>query len=160
MVTSFSCSCVDGRGAAQSPSRWRSCKVWGKMGEGGVDDTGIIMEVEGAWNLAGMGMLSCMRVDIGVLVCVLVLVVVLVLVLMWMVLTVWVVVGVLAVLLAMVVATMVRILVEFGCVGVVFESSGRGFVVVVVVVEEDFGVVLWCGWRMALWCWNERGDFL
>ena len=30
----------------------------------------------------------------------------------------------------------------------------------VVVVLEDFGVVLWCGWRVALWCWNERGDFL
>ena len=42
----------------------------------------------------------------------------------------------------MVVATMVGILVEFGFVGVVFESIGRGFVVVVVVVEEDFGVVL------------------
>ena len=42
---------------------------------------------------------------------------------------------------------------EVGCVGVVFESSGGGFVVVVL---EDFGVVL----RMAFWCWNERGDFL
>ena len=20
--------------------------------------------------------------------------------------------------------------------------------------------MLWCGWRMALWCWNERRDFL
>ena len=74
-----------------------------------------------------------------------------------MVLTVWVVLGVLALLLAIVVAKMVGILVEVGCVGVVFESSGGGFVVVVL---EDFGVVLWCGWRMALWCWNERGDFL
>ena len=92
-------------------------------------------------------------------VCVLVLVVVVVVVLMWMwmVLTVWVVVGALAVLLTMVVATIVGMLVEVGCVGVVFESSGGGFVVVVL---EDFGVVLWCGWRMALWCWNERGDFL
>ena len=33
-----------------------------------------------------------------------------------------------------------------------FLSSG-GFVVAVLV---DFGVVLWCGWRMALRCWNER----
>ena len=40
----------------------------------------------------------------------------------------------------------------------VSESSGGAFVVVVVL--EDFGVVLWCGWRMILWCWNERGDFL
>ena len=54
----------------------------------------------------------------------------------------------------MVVVTMVEMLVEVACVGIVFESSGEGFVVVVL---EDFGVVLWCGWRMALWCSNERG---
>ena len=57
----------------------------------------------------------------------------------------------------MVVATVVGMLVEVGCVGVVFESSGGDFLVVVLV---DFGVVLWCNWRMALWCWNERRDFL
>ena len=109
MVTSFGCSCLDGPGASQSPSRWRSCKVWEKMGEGGINDRGIVMEVEGAWNLDEMGMLSCMRAGIGVSVCVLVLVVVVgvVLVWMWMVLTVWVVMGVLAVLLAMVVAIVV-----------------------------------------------------
>ena len=56
----------------------------------------------------------------------------------------------------MVVVTMVGMLVEVGCVGVVFESSGGGFVVVVL---EEFGVVLWCSWMMALWCWNERGTF-
>ena len=55
----------------------------------------------------------------------------------------------------MVVVTMVEMLVEVACVGIVFESSGGGFVVVVL---EDFGVVLWCGWRMALWCSNERGE--
>ena len=49
-------------------------------------------------------------------------------------------------------------LVEVDCVGVVSESSGGGFVVVVML--EDFGVVLWHGWRTALWCWNESGDFL
>ena len=38
--------------------------------------------------------------------------------------------------------------------------SGGDFVVVVVVVWEDLGLVLWSGWRMALWCWNGRGDFL
>ena len=76
MVTSFGCSCVDGSGAAQSPSNWRSCRVRGKMGEGGIDDRGILMEVEGASNLGGMGMLSCMRAGIGVSLCVLVLVVV------------------------------------------------------------------------------------
>ena len=158
MVTSFGCSCVDGPGAAQSPSCWRSCKVWGKIEEDGIVDRSIVIEVEGAWNLGGMGMLSCMRVGIGV-VCVLVLVVVMVVVLvwMWMMLIVWVVVGVLAVLLAMVVATMVGMMVEVGCVGVVLESSGEGFVVVLL---KDFGVMLWCGWRMVLWCWNERGDFL
>ena len=64
MVISFACSCVDGLGAAQSPSYWRSCKVWGKMGEGGIDDRGILMEVEGARNLGGMGMLSYMRVGL------------------------------------------------------------------------------------------------
>ena len=66
MSTSFGCSCVDGSGAAQSPSRWRSCKVRGTMEEGQIDDRGIVMEVEGAWNLGGMGMFSCMRVGIEV----------------------------------------------------------------------------------------------
>ena len=55
MVSSFGCSCVDGPGAAQSPSCWKSCKVRGKIGEGGIDDRGIIMKVEGAWNLGGWG---------------------------------------------------------------------------------------------------------
>ena len=57
------------------------------MGEGEIDARGIVMRVEGAWNLVGMGMLSCMRAGIGVSVCVLVLVLV-VLVWMWMVLMV------------------------------------------------------------------------
>ena len=143
MVTSFGCSCVDGPGAAQTPSRWRSCKVREKIGEGGTDDRGIVMEVEGAWNLGGMKMLNSMRAGIGVSVCVLMLVeVVVVLVWVWIVLAVWVVMGVLAVLLAMVVATMVGMLVEVGCVGVVFESSGGGFVVGV--LEDVWGlVVVW-----------------
>ena len=47
----------------------------GKMGEGRIDDKGIVMEVEGAWNLGGMGMFSCMRVGIEVSICVLVVVV-------------------------------------------------------------------------------------
>ena len=90
----------------------------------------------------GWGMLSCMRAGTGVSVFVLVLVVVVVVVLVRMVLTVWVVVGVSAVLLAMVVATMVEMLVEVGCVGVVFESSGGGFVVGV--LEDFWGlVVVW-----------------
>ena len=55
----------------------------------------------------------------------------------------------------MVVVTMVGMLVEVDCVGVLFESSGGGFVVVMLV---EFWVVLWCGWRMALWCWNESGE--
>ena len=38
----------------------------------------------------------------------------------------------------MVVATMVGMLVEIGCARVVFESSGGGFVLVVL---EDFGVL-------------------
>ena len=42
------CSCVNGRGAAQCSSCWRSCKVRGKMGEGGIDDRDIVMEVKGA----------------------------------------------------------------------------------------------------------------
>ena len=57
----------------------------------------------------------------------------------------------------MVAATIVGMLVEVGCVGVVFESSGGSLVVLVL---EDFGVVVWCGWGIAFWCWNERGDFL
>ena len=40
------------------------------------DDKCIVMEVEGAWNLGGMGMFSCLRAGIGMSVCVLVLVVV------------------------------------------------------------------------------------
>ena len=62
IVSSFGCSCVDGPGAAQSPSCWKSCKVREKIGEGGIDDRGIVIKVEGEWNLGGMGMLSCMRV--------------------------------------------------------------------------------------------------
>ena len=34
--------------------------------------------------------------------------------------------------------------------GVVSESSGVGFAVVMVL--EGFGLVFWPGWRMALWC--------
>ena len=41
----------------------------------------------------------------------------------------------------------------------VFWVEWWGFVVVVV-VWEDLGLVLWSGWRMALWCWKWRGDFL
>ena len=40
---------------------------------------------------------------------------------------------------------------EADCVGVVSESSSGGFAVVVVVVLEDFGLVLWSSWRMVLW---------
>ena len=43
-------------------------------------------------------------------------------------------------------------LVEVDCVGVVSQSSSGGFLVVVVL--EDFGLVLWSSWRMVLWCWN------
>ena len=45
------------------------------------DDKYMVMEVEGAWNLGGMGMFSCLRAGIGMSVCVLVLVVVAVFVL-------------------------------------------------------------------------------
>ena len=56
MVTSFGYCRVDGRGAPQSPNRWRPSKVRGKMGEGEMeDDRGIVMEEEGAWNLGRMG---------------------------------------------------------------------------------------------------------
>ena len=51
-----------------------------------------------------------------------------------------------------------RVLVEDDCVGLVSGSSCGGFVVVVVL--EDFELVLWSSWRMNLWCWNEREDFL
>ena len=50
------------------------------------------------------------------------------------------------------------VLVEVDCVGVVSRMSSGDFVVLVVL--EDFGLLLWSSWRMALWCWNERGDFL
>ena len=49
---------------------------------------------------------------------------------------------------------------EVNCVRVVFETSSGGFVVVV----EDFGLVLWCGWRMMELCGvgmrgGERGGY-
>ena len=68
---------------------------WGRVRWGGGGDRGLVIEVEGGWNLGGMGMLSCMRAGIGMDFCVLVLV--LVVELVWMILTVCVVVGVLAV---------------------------------------------------------------
>ena len=135
------------------------CKVQGEMGEGEMEDhRGMVMEVEHVGNLGGMGMLSCMRAGIGMSVCVLVVVVLVVLavVLVWMVLTEWVVVAVLAVVVATVIVE--GVLVEVDCVGVVSELSSGGFVVVVVL--EELRLVLWSSWRMALWCWDERGDFL
>ena len=131
-------------------------------------DSGMVIDVEGVWILDGMGMFSCMRAGIGVAVCVLVLVVVVVVVvlvvlLVWELLTLWlvVVVVVLAVLVAVATVREEGVLVEFGCVLWVLSGlSGGGFVVVVVVVWEDLGLVLWSDWRMALWCWNGRGDFL
>ena len=101
----------------QSPNCWRSCKLQGKIGEGEKEDgRGIVKEVRGVWNLGGMGMLSCIRVDSGMSVFVLALVVVVVLlvVLEWMVLTVLVVVRVLAV---VVVSKVVQgVLVDVDCV--------------------------------------------
>ena len=77
MVTSFGCCCVDGRGVPQSPNRWISRKMQGKMEEGEMeDDKGMVMEVEGVWNLGRMGMFNCIRAGIGMSVCVLVLLVV------------------------------------------------------------------------------------
>ena len=61
MVTSFGCSCVDGCGAAQSSSQWGSCKVLGKVGEGRINDRGILMEVEGAG--VGGSVVGCVGVD-------------------------------------------------------------------------------------------------
>ena len=63
----------------------------GKIGEGEKGSgRGLVMELEGVWNLGGMGILSCIRAGIVMLVCVLVLVVdvmvVLAVVLVWMVL--------------------------------------------------------------------------
>ena len=67
MMTAFGCCRADGRGASQSHNHLRSCKVWGKIGEGSMeDDRGMVMEVEGAWNLGKMNMLSCMRAGIAI----------------------------------------------------------------------------------------------
>ena len=46
------------------------------------------------------------------------------------------------------------VLVEDDCVGLVSRSSSGNFVVVLVL--EDFELVLWFSWRMNFWCWNER----
>ena len=158
MVNYFGCCCSDGRGAPQSPNHCRFYRVRRKMGEGEMEDgSGMVMEVECLWNLSRMGMLSCMRAGIGMSVCVLVLVVVVVLVvvLVYMVLTVRIVVAVLAVVVATVILE--GVLVEVDCVGVVPKLSSGIFVVVVVL--ENFGLVLWSSWRMALWCWNGRRTF-
>ena len=90
-------------------------------------------------------------------VCVMVLVVVVVspVVLMWMVLMVWVAAGVLAVVLAIVM--MQGVLVEAACVGAVSWSSSGSFEVAVAL--EVSRLLSYSGWRMALWCWNERGNF-
>ena len=45
---------------------------------------------------------------------------------------------------------------KVNCVGVVSGSSSGSFEVAVAL--EGFGLVLWSSWRMALWCWNERGS--
>ena len=50
------------------------------------------------------------------------------------------------------------VLVEVDCVVVVSGSISGGFVVVVVL--DGFGLMPWSGWRVILWCWNERGCFL
>ena len=50
------------------------------------------------------------------------------------------------------------VLVEVDCVGVVSGSISGSFVVVLVL--EDFGLVLCSSWRMALCCCNKRGNFL
>ena len=117
----------------------------------------MVMEVESVWNLGGMGMLCCMRVGIGMRLCVLVLLVVVVLavVLVWMVLMVWVVVGMLTVVVVTVIVQ--GVLVEVHYVGVVSGSSSGGFVVLVAL--EGFGLVAWSSCRMAFWCWNQRADF-
>ena len=94
-------------------------------------------------------MLSCMRVGIGMSLCVLVLAVVLV----WMLLMVRIVVGVLAVIVATVMVQ--EVFIQADCVGVVFRKISRDFFVVVAL--KDFGLMLWPSWRIALWCWNERG---
>ena len=67
MVTSFGCCFAYARRAFQSLNHWRSCKVQIKMGEGEmVGDRGMTMKVEDAWNLCGMGMLSCIQARLGI----------------------------------------------------------------------------------------------
>ena len=59
MVTFFGCSCVDGCGAAQSFSQSGSCKVRKKMGEGWINGSGIVMEVECADGVGSGGGVQC-----------------------------------------------------------------------------------------------------
>ena len=110
------------------------------------DGKDMVMEVEGAWNLGNMGMLSGMRAGIGMWAYVLVLVVVVVLVVM----LVWMLLMVVAGVLAVVVATVMMqgVLLEDDCVGMVSGSTSGGFVVVVAL--EGFGRVLLSSCRMAL----------
>ena len=60
----------------------------------------------------------------------------------------------------MIVATVIvqGVLVEADCLGVVSELSSMSFVILVVL--EDFRMVLWSSWKIVLWCRNEREDFL
>ena len=92
------------------------------------------MEVEGAWNLGGMGMLTCMSAGMGMLVCMLMLVVVLV----WIVLPVWVVMGVMVVVVVTVVVQ--EVLVDIDSAGAISGLSSGNFVVVMVM--EDLELVL------------------
>lgn len=110
------------------------------MGEGEIEDgRGIVMEVEGAWNLGKMGMVSFMRAGIRMSVSVLMLVVVLV----YISLTVWVEVGVLTAVVVVVTMVVQEVLVEIDCVRVVSKSSCGGFVVVMVL--EDVRLVFCSG---------------
>ena len=113
------------------------------MGEGEIGVTQVL-EVEGAWNQGGMGILGCIRASIGMSVCVLAfVVVVVVIVLVLMVLMVWVVVGVLVVVVATVMVQ--EVLVE------VVSGSSSGDFLVVVVVLDGFELASWSGWRVVLW---------
>ena len=56
MVTSFGRCCVDGRGALQSFNCSRCCKAWEKMRKKEMlGDRDMVMEVEGVWDLGGIG---------------------------------------------------------------------------------------------------------
>ena len=168
MVTSLGHCCWPVRRVPQSPICWSSCKVRGKMREGGENDSkGMVSNVEGVQSLGGTEMLSSMRDGICAFVAVVVVAVVVVVVaLMVVVEMVVLMIAVGVVVLVIVVIVLCIGMVVVLCIGVV-EVDYAGVVDILVLGEvfmvkvmEGVELVVRCVMRLVLWCANGRGYFL